>query len=104
MKTLELKELGLSELKMEEIAPKALWFNVFLLVAFAVAYHFFNEPLSFHFSLWGILLFLIGYLLLIAQIERIRSTGDKIGKAFFLKLTMNGRAHHAPVACNINFS
>lgn len=57
------------ELKMEEIAPKALWFNVFLLAAFAVAYHFFNEPLSFHFSLWGILLFLIGYLLLIVAHE-----------------------------------
>lgn len=57
------------ELKMEEIAPKALWFNVVLLVVFAVAYHFFNEPLSFYFSLKGIALFLIGYLVLIVVHE-----------------------------------
>ena len=57
------------ELKMEEIAPKALWFNVILLAAFAAAYHFLNEPLSFYFSLSGILLFLIGYLLLIVAHE-----------------------------------
>ena len=53
------------ELKMDEIAPKALWFNVILLVAFALAYHLLNEPLSFRFSLMGILLFLIGYVVLI---------------------------------------
>ncbi|MDQ0429180.1 hypothetical protein QOZ98_002008 [Planomicrobium stackebrandtii] len=57
------------ELKIDEIAPKALWFNVFLLVAFAAAYHFFNEPLVFHFSLGGILFFLIGYVVLIVVHE-----------------------------------
>lgn len=57
------------ELKMDEIAPKALWFNVILLVAFAAAYHLFNEPLAFHFSIGGILFFLIGYLVLIVVHE-----------------------------------
>lgn len=57
------------ELKMDEIAPKALWFNAILLAAFAAAYHFFNEPLVFHFSLSGILFFLIGYVVLIVVHE-----------------------------------
>ena len=57
------------ELKIEELAPKALWFNVILLAAFAAAYHVFNEPLSFHFSLTGISLFLIGYVVLIVLHE-----------------------------------
>lgn len=57
------------ELKMDEIAPKALWLNAVLLVAFAVAYHFFNGSFSFQFSLSGILFFLIGYVVLIVVHE-----------------------------------
>lgn len=57
------------ELKMDEIAPKALWFNLFLLVAFAAAYHFLNEPLAFHFSLSGIFFFAVGYAVLIVVHE-----------------------------------
>lgn len=57
------------EVKMDEIAPKALWFNVVLLVVFAVAYHFFNEPVSLRFSLSGILFFLTGYVALIVLHE-----------------------------------
>lgn len=57
------------ELEMEEVAPKALWFNVILLVLFAAAFHVFSGPLSFSFSLLGVLLFIVGYLLLIVLHE-----------------------------------
>ncbi|EIM06026.1 hypothetical protein A1A1_12987 [Planococcus antarcticus DSM 14505] len=63
------------ELKMDEIAPKALWFNAVLLVVVAAAYHFFNEPLSFRFSLAGILLFLLGYVVLIVVHELFHLIG-----------------------------
>lgn len=70
------------ELKMDEIAPKALWFNAILLITFAAAYHFFNEPLSFRFSLAGILLFLLGYMVLIVVHEIFHLIGFVLfGKA-----------------------
>ena len=63
------------ELKMDEVAPKALWFNVILLVIFAAFFHIFSGPLSFTFSLGGILLFIIGYLLLIVLHELFHLIG-----------------------------
>ncbi|MGH2316131.1 DUF3267 domain-containing protein [Planococcus sp. SE5232] len=63
------------DLQMDEIAPKALWFNIILLLAFAAAYHFFNEPLSFGFSLTGILLFVVGYVVLIVGHELFHLVG-----------------------------
>ncbi|KAA0956273.1 DUF3267 domain-containing protein [Planococcus sp. ANT_H30] len=63
------------ELKMDEIAPKALGFNVILLFAFAAAYHFFNESLSFRFSLTAILSFLLGYVVLIVVHELFHLIG-----------------------------
>lgn len=52
-------------LKLEEIAPKLLWINVLLVVAFSAAYHLLVEPLAFGFSLRGIAYFIIGYIVLI---------------------------------------
>lgn len=63
------------ELKMEEVAPKALWFNVFLLVLFAAAFHLFSGPLSFRFSIWGIVGFIAGYFLLIVLHETFHLIG-----------------------------
>ncbi|HSI65856.1 MAG TPA: DUF3267 domain-containing protein [Planococcus sp. (in: firmicutes)] len=63
------------ELKMEEVAPKALWFNVILLIVFAVFFHIFSGPLSLSFSFWGILLFIVGYLLLIVLHELFHLIG-----------------------------
>lgn len=63
------------DLKMEEIAPKALWFNVLLVVLFALAYHLFRSPLSFSFSLSGILYFILGYALLIVLHELFHLIG-----------------------------
>ncbi len=60
---------------MDEIAPKALWFNVVLVVLFALTYHFFNEPLSFRFSLSATLLFVIGYFVLIVVHELFHLIG-----------------------------
>ncbi|TWT27013.1 DUF3267 domain-containing protein [Planomicrobium sp. CPCC 101110] len=63
------------ELKMEEVAPKYLWINGLLLVLFAAAYHFFVEPLTFHFSFWGIAFFILGYLALIVLHELFHLIG-----------------------------
>ena len=63
------------ELKMEEVAPKALWFNGILLIVFAAFFHIFSGPFSFSFSIWGILLFIIGYLLLIVLHELFHLIG-----------------------------
>ncbi|MFC4713728.1 DUF3267 domain-containing protein [Planococcus dechangensis] len=63
------------DLNIEEIAPKALWFNVLLVVGFALAYQFFREPLSFAFSLTGIVYFLVGYVLLIVLHELFHLIG-----------------------------
>ncbi|MGM0896730.1 MAG: DUF3267 domain-containing protein [Bacillota bacterium] len=63
------------DLNIEEIAPKALWFNVLLVAAFALAYQFFREPLSFGFSLVGILYFIGGYALLIVLHELFHLIG-----------------------------
>lgn len=63
------------ELHMDEIAPKALWFNAALLIAFAAAYHFLNEPLSLRFSLGGTCLFLVGYVVLIVVHELFHLVG-----------------------------
>lgn len=72
------------ELKMEEIAPKALWTNVFLVVLFAAAYHYLAEPLSFRFSLTGIFLFIFGYIALIVLHEAFHL----IGFLLFGKVTL----------------
>ncbi|KYG60185.1 DUF3267 domain-containing protein [Planococcus maritimus] len=63
------------DLNIEEIAPKALWFNIGLVVVFALAYQLFREPLSFSFSLFGILYFLGGYVLLIVLHELFHLIG-----------------------------
>ncbi|MGI2328436.1 DUF3267 domain-containing protein [Planococcus sp. YIM B11945] len=63
------------ELKLEEIALKFFWANVLLLVAFAAAYHFFNEPLSFAFSWTSILFFISGYIVLIVLHELFHLVG-----------------------------
>lgn len=63
------------ELKMEEIAPKALWINIILVVLFAAAYHLFTEPLSFRFSLAGVLFFVTGYIVLIVLHELFHLIG-----------------------------
>ncbi len=63
------------ELNIEEIAPKALWFNIGLVAVFALAYQLFREPLSFGFSLFGILYFLGGYALLIVLHELFHLIG-----------------------------
>lgn len=73
------------ELKMEEIAPKALWFNAVVLVAFAAAYHFFNEPLVFRFSLSAILFFVIGYVVLIV----VHEASHLIGFVLFGKVPVS---------------
>ncbi|ANU14627.1 hypothetical protein B481_1748 [Planococcus halocryophilus Or1] len=70
-----MKTSKIIELKMDEIAPKALWFNAALLIVFAVFYHLFNEPLSFGFSLIGISLFVTGYLVLIVLHELFHLIG-----------------------------
>lgn len=63
------------DLNIEEIAPKALWFNVLLVVSFALAYQLFREPLTFGFSLFGILYFFGGYALLIVLHELFHLIG-----------------------------
>lgn len=63
------------ELDIKEIAPKALWANVLLLVIFAAAYHVFAAPLSFGFSLWAILFFIAGYAILIVLHELFHLIG-----------------------------
>ncbi|WP_422124674.1 DUF3267 domain-containing protein [Planococcus sp. X10-3] len=60
-----MKPSSIIELKLEEIAPKMLWINIWLLIGFAVAYHLFAEPLQFSFSLWGIAYFTVGYIVLV---------------------------------------
>ena len=56
----------LIELDLEALAPKMLIANLFLLVTFAAAYHFFVVPLAYAFSWIGILYFIAGYIILIA--------------------------------------
>lgn len=63
------------DLKIEEIAPKALWFNVLLVAVFALAYQVFRAPLSFGFSLTGIVYFIAGYALLIVLHELFHLVG-----------------------------
>src|SRR5690606_30906809 len=63
------------DLNIEEIAPKALWFNVVLVIGFALAYQLFREPLSFGFSLFGVLYFFGGYALLIVLHELFHLIG-----------------------------
>jgi hypothetical protein len=63
------------KLKLEELAPKVLWVNVLFLVLFAAAYHFFAEPLSFQFSLNGVLFFIFGYVVLIVLHELFHLIG-----------------------------
>ncbi|MGK7377242.1 DUF3267 domain-containing protein [Planococcus sp. 1R117A] len=72
------------ELKLEEIAPKALWINVLLLILFAAAYHLFAEPFSFRFSFNGVLLFIFGYMALIVLHELFHL----IGFVLFGKVTI----------------
>lgn len=75
------------ELKMEEIAPKALGINVLLVILFAAAYHFFAEPLSFRFSFGAILFFLFGYIILIVLHELFHLIGFVLfGKATLASL------------------
>lgn len=70
------------ELDIREIAPKALWANVLLVVIFAAAYHFFAEPLSFGFSWWAVLFFTAGYAALIVLHELFHLIGFIVfGKA-----------------------
>lgn len=52
-------------MEVREVAPKAIWTNVLLLVGFAAAFHLLVKPLSFAFSISGILFFIIGYTVLI---------------------------------------
>lgn len=63
------------KLDLAEIAPKALWFNVGLVLLFAAAYHLFAEPLSFRFSVSGIALFLAGYAGLVVLHEAFHLIG-----------------------------
>ncbi|MFD1031749.1 DUF3267 domain-containing protein [Metaplanococcus flavidus] len=70
-----MKPSSVIELKLEEIAPKMLWINIWLLIAFAVAYHLFAEPLTFGFSLFGIAYFTIGYIVLILLHELFHLIG-----------------------------
>lgn len=75
------------ELKLDEIAPKVLWINILLIVLFAAAYHLFAEPLSFSFSLSGILFFILGYIVLIALHEIFHLIGFLLfGKVSFASL------------------
>ncbi|HSJ37306.1 MAG TPA: DUF3267 domain-containing protein [Planococcus sp. (in: firmicutes)] len=76
------------ELKLEEIAPKMLWINVWLLIAFAAAYHLFVEPLAYGFSLLGIAYFIVGYIVLIGLHELFHLIGFVIfGKVPLSSLT-----------------
>ncbi|WP_033544033.1 DUF3267 domain-containing protein [Planococcus sp. CAU13] len=76
------------ELKLEEIVTKLAWINVGLVVAFAAAYHLFAEPLSFGFSLFGILYFTVGYAILIVLHELFHLIGFVIfGKVPLSSLT-----------------
>lgn len=76
------------ELKLEEIAPKMLWINIWLVVAFAAAYHLFIEPLAYGFSLWGIVYFIVGYIVLIILHELFHLIGFVIfGKVPVSSLT-----------------
>ncbi len=63
------------ELKIEEIAPKLIWLNVLLVAFSALAYQLFREPLSFGFSMAGIVYFILGYLLLIVLHELFHLIG-----------------------------
>ncbi|WP_338046068.1 metalloprotease family protein [Planococcus versutus] len=63
------------ELKMDTLAPKILWFHVVLIVLFAITYHFFNSPWSFHFSLSATFLFVVGYFILIVVHELFHLIG-----------------------------
>lgn len=73
------------ELDLEEIAPKLLWANLLLLAVFAVAYHFFGQPLSFGFSWSGIAFFILGYIVLIVLHEIFHL----IGFILFGKVTLS---------------
>ena len=70
-----MKPVAIIELKMEEIAPKLMWINIWMLVAFTVGYHLFAEPVNFSFSLWGIAYFITGYIVLIVLHELFHLIG-----------------------------
>ena len=70
-----MEPLRVIELDIKEIAPKALWANVLIVVLFAAAYHLAVEPLSFSFSWWAILFFVIGYAALIVLHELFHLIG-----------------------------
>lgn len=75
-------------LNLEEIAPKLLWINVLLLIAFAVTYHFSVQPLAFGFSLRGIAYFILGYIVLIVLHELFHLIGFVVfGRVPFSSLT-----------------
>lgn len=76
------------ELKLEEIAPKMLWINIWLLAAFAAAYHLLVEPLAYGFSFLGIAYFIVGYIVLIGLHELFHLIGFVIfGRVKFSSLT-----------------
>lgn len=70
-----MKPSSIIELKLEEIAPKMLWINIGLVIAFAFAYHLFVEPLKYGFSLLGIAYFIVGYIVLILLHELFHLIG-----------------------------
>lgn len=63
------------ELKLEEITPKLMWINIWVVVAFAAGYHFIAEPLVFSFSFFGIVYFIAGYIVLIILHELFHLIG-----------------------------
>ena len=76
------------ELKIDELASKARWFNVVVVIVFAGLYHIFNEALVFRFSLSGLLFFLFGYVGLIVVHELFHLIGFVVfGKVPISSLT-----------------
>lgn len=83
-----MKPVSIIELKLDEIVGKMLWINIWLVVAFAAAYHFLVEPLAFGFSFSGIAYFIIGYIVLIILHEIFHLIGFVVfGKVPFASLT-----------------
>lgn len=63
------------ELKLEEITPKLIWINIWVVVVFAAAYHLIAQPLAFGVSFFGIAYFIIGYIVLIVLHELFHLIG-----------------------------